>query len=153
MDHIMLIRLIIYAVWVFGMWHLIEYVFDRNQMAGVYPPEADSISIPIITNQILVLGLAFLMLPVCLLGSRWVTRKLGEIHTLFRVLILLVCGAAYALSGLLTLGMSLSWLDRAHRELGASYAFICAILLAMFVWDAVRLYRAFFQHRLVIGQD
>ena len=42
----MLIRLIIYAAWAFGMWHLIDYVFDRNQMQGVYPPEADSIAIP-----------------------------------------------------------------------------------------------------------
>lgn len=147
----MLIRLGIYIAWTFGMWHLIEHVFDRNQMAGVYSPEADSIAIPIITNQALLLGLAFLLLPVCLLGSRWVVRKIGEIHTLFCILILLVCGAAYAISGLLTLGMSLSLLDRAHREIGVGYAFICAVLFAMFIWDAIHLYRAFFQHRLVVG--
>ena len=153
MAAIMMIRLIIYLAWAFGMWHLIDYVFDRNQLQGVYPPEADSIAIPIISNQILILGFVFLVLPVCLLGSRWVIRKLGEIHALFRILILLVCGAAYAISGLMTLGMSLSWLDRAHREIGASYAFICAVLLAMFIWDAIRLYRAFFQNRLVVGRN
>ena len=147
----MLIRLIIFVAWAFGMWHLIDYVFDRNQMQGVYPPEADSISIPIITNQVLVLGFVILVLPVCLLGSTWVIRKLGKIHALLRILILLVCVAAYAMAGLLTLGMSLSWLDRAHREIGASYAFICTVLFAMFIWDAIRLYRAFFQSRLAVS--
>lgn len=147
----MLIRLLVYAAWAFGMWHLIDYVFSRNQMQGVYPPEADSIAMPIMTNQALVLALFVLMLPTCALGSRWISRKLGEIHMLFRVLVILICGAAYALSGLITLAMGLSSLDRAHREMGASYAFICAVLFAMFIWDAIRLNRAFFRRRLVIG--
>lgn len=143
----MLIRLVIYAAWAFGMWHLIEYVFDRNQMAGVYPPEADSIAIPIMTNQALVLGLAVLVLPICALGSRWLNRKLGEIHMLFRVLVLLICSTAYVLAGLLTLAMGLSSLDRAHIELGAGYASICLFLLLAFVYDAIRIYRALFQNQ------
>ena len=142
----MLIRLIIYVAWAFGMWHLIDYVFDRNQMQGVYPPEADSIAIPIMTNQALVLGLSIFMLPICALGSSWLNRKLGEIHMLFRVLAILVCGAAYAISGLITLGMGLSSLDRAHIELGAGYGLICTLLLVSFIYDSIRIYRSFFQY-------
>lgn len=142
----MLIRLIIYVAWAFGMWHLIDYVFDRNQMQGVYPPEADSIAIPIMTNQALVLGLSIFMLPICALGSSWLNRKLGEIHMLFRVLAILACGAAYAISGLITLGMGLSSLDRAHIELGAGYGLICTLLLVSFIYDSIRIYRSFFQY-------
>jgi hypothetical protein len=147
---IMLIRLIIYVAWAFGMWHLIDFVFDRNQMQGVYPQEADSIAIPIMTNQALVLGLSIFMLPICALGSSWLNRKLGEIHMLFRVLAILVCGAAYAISGLITLAMGLSSLDRAHIELGGGYGLICTLLLVSFIYDSIRIYRSFFQYHFPV---
>ena len=65
----MLLRIIAYVASITTTWHLVEYVFTRNQMAGIYPPEADSISIPIITNQALLLALVVLILPTAMLGS------------------------------------------------------------------------------------
>jgi hypothetical protein len=144
----MLLRLISYIVWAVGTWHLTDYVFTRNQMAGVYAPDADSIFIPIMTNQGLIAALGVCMFPIYILGSKWVIRKLGEIHVLVRILILLFCVSAYAFVGLITLTQSLSWLDPVHVELAISYGFICLVLLATFVWDALRVHRSVQQHRI-----
>ena len=144
----MIVRVIGYIVWAVGTWHLTDYVFTRNQMAGVYAPDADSIFIPIMTNQGLITVLGLCMFPVYILGSKWVIRKLGEVHVLLRILILLFCVVAYAFVGLITLTQSLSWLDPLHVELAISYGFVCLALFATFVWDALRLYRSMRQHQL-----
>ena len=88
------------------------------------------------------------MFPIYILGSKWVIRKLGEIQVLVRILILLFCVAAYAFVGLITLTQSLSWLDPVHVELAISYGFICLVLLATFIWDALRVHRSVRQHRI-----
>ena len=144
----MIVRVIGYIVWAVGTWHLTDYVFTRNQMAGVYAPDADSIFIPIMTNQGLIAVLGVCMFPIYILGSKWVIRKLGEVHVLLRILILLFCVGAYAFVGLITLTQSLSWLDPVHVELAISYGFVCLALFATFVWDALRLYRSMRQHQL-----
>ena len=144
----MIVRVIGYIVWAVGTWHLTDYVFTRNQMAGVYAPDADSIFIPIMTNQGLIAVLGVCMFPIYILGSKWVIRKMGEVHVLLRILILLFCVVAYAFVGLITLTQSLSWLDPVHVELAISYGFVCLALFATFVWDALRLYRSMRQHQL-----
>ena len=100
------------------------------------------------TNQGLIAALGVCMFPIYMLGSNWVIRKLGEIHVFARILILLVCVGSYVFVGLITFTESLSWLDPVHVELAISYGFVCLVLLATFVWDALRVHRSVRQHRI-----
>ena len=120
---------------------MVNYVFSRNQLAGIYPPEADSIGIPIFENQIFLGVLMILIFPTAVFGSRWVFEKIFKIHAVFRVVGLITFAGFYALGLLVSLGMALSHMDQAHIELGLSYAGILAVLSTFFIWDGMRVYR------------
>ena len=45
----MLLRIVATIISIAITWHIVDYVFDRNLMTEIYSPDADSISIPIIT--------------------------------------------------------------------------------------------------------
>jgi hypothetical protein len=117
-------------------------------MADIYPPDADSISIPIITNQILLLVLGLLILPTTLLASSWVIDKLSKLRSIFQILILIPFAGIYGVAMLVCLGMGLSTADRAHIEIGASYAVMLFLLSAAFVFDVVRIYRRLYKKQI-----
>ena len=75
----MLLKIIVAIISIAITWHMVDYVFDRNMMAEIYSPDADSISIPIITNQVLLLALGFLILPTTLLASTRVMKQLSKL--------------------------------------------------------------------------
>lgn len=137
----MILRIVITIICIASTWHVVDYVFNRNLMAEIYPPDADSISIPIITNQILLLALGLLILPTTLLASSWVIDKLSKLRRIFQILILIPFAGIYGVAMLVCLGMGLSTADRAHIEIGASYAVMLFLLSAAFVFDVVRIYR------------
>ena len=143
----MLLRIIAYVASITTTWHPVEYVFTRNQMAGIYPPEADSISIPIITNQALLLALVVLILPTALLGSAWVMKKLSSSRTLLKILFLISCAGFYGISILICLSMALSSADSAHIELGMSYAVMLVLITAALIFDVISLYRRLFKQQ------
>ena len=143
----MLLRIIAYIASITTTWHLVEYVFTRNQMAGIYPPEADSISIPIITNQALLLALVVLILPTALLGSAWVMKKLSSSRTLLKILFLIPSAGFYGISILICLSMTLSSADSALIELGMSYAVMLVLITAALIFDVIRLYRRFYKQQ------
>jgi hypothetical protein len=143
----MLIRIILYLASIAWTQKMVGYVFNRNQLAGIYPPEADSIGIPIFENQIFLGVLAILIVPTTVLGSRWFFRKLFTINAAVRVLALIAFAGFYAFAILISLGTTLSSADLAHIELGLSYAGILAVLSAFFLWDVVRIYREIFKKR------
>ncbi len=141
----MLLRIATTIICIASTWHVVDYVFNRNLMAEIYPPDADSISIPIITNQILLLGLGLLILPTTLLASSWVIDKLSKLRSIFQILILIPFAGIYGIAMLVCLGMGLSTADRAHIEIGVSYAVMLFLLSAAFVFDVVRIYRRLYK--------
>lgn len=141
----MLLRIVVTIICIASTWHVVDYVFNRNLMAEIYPPDADSISIPIITNQILLLALGLLILPTTLLASSWVIDKLSKLRRIFQILILIPFAGIYGVAMLVCLGMGLSTADRAHIEIGASYAVMLFLLSAAFVFDVVRIYRRLYK--------
>ncbi len=144
----MLLRIVIYIISIAATWHLVDYVFHRNLMAEIYPPDADSISIPIITNQIVLAVLGILALPTTLLANAWVIEKLSKLKRLFQVLILIPVAGIYGIAMLICLGMGLSSTDKAHIEIGISYAVLLAWITAAFALDLRRVY-----HRLYKNQN
>lgn len=143
----MLLRIIAYVASITTTWHLVEYVFTRNQMAGIYPPEADSISIPIITNQALLLALVVLILPTAMLGSAWVMKKLSSFRTILQMIVLIPCAGIYGISILICLSMALSSADSAHIEIGMSYAVMLVLITAALIFDVISLYRRLFKQQ------
>lgn len=137
----MLIRIVLYLASITLTQKVVNYVFSRNQMAGIYPPEADSIGIPIFENQIFLGVLTILIFPTVAFGSRWIFERIFKFHAVFRVVGLIAFAGFYALGLLVSLGMALSHMDQAHIELGLSYAGILAVLSTFFIWDGMRVYR------------
>jgi len=144
----MLLRIVVTIICIASTWHVVDYVFNRNLMAEIYPPDADSISIPIITNQILLLALGLLILPTTLLASSWVIDKLSKLRRILQILILVPFAGIYGIAMLVCLGMGLSTADRAHIEIGASYAVMLFLLSAAFVFDVVRIYRRLYKNQI-----
>ena len=144
----MLLRIVVTIICIASTWHVVDYVFNRNLMAEIYPPDADSISIPIITNQILLLALGLLILPTTLLASSWVIDKLSKLRRILQILILVPFAGVYGIAMLVCLGMGLSTADRAHIEIGASYAVMFFLLSAAFVFDVIRIYRRLYKKQI-----
>lgn len=144
----MILRIVITIICIASTWHVVDYVFNRNLMAEIYPPDADSISIPIITNQIQLLALGLLILPTTLLASSWVIDKLSKLRRVLQILILVPFAGIYGIAMLVCLGMGLSTADRAHIEIGASYAVMLFLLSAAFVFDVVRIYRRLYKNQI-----
>lgn len=143
-----LLRIVLTIICIASTWHVVDYVFNRNLMAGIYPPDADSISIPIITNQILLLALGLLILPTTLLASTWVIEKLSKLRRILQILILVTFAGIYGVAMLVCMGMGLSTADKVHSEIGASYAVILLLLAIAFVFDAVRIYRRLYKTQI-----
>ncbi len=137
----MLIRIAIYIASIFWIRKTIDYVFSRNQMAGIYPPEADSIGIPIFENQLFLFALAVLIAPTTILGSRWFFKKLFSIHVAARMVALVTFAGFYLLALLVSLSLTISHVDQAHIEIGFSYAAMLVALSIFFMWDGIRAYR------------
>ncbi len=144
----LILRIVVTIICIASTWHVVDYVFNRNLMAEIYPPDADSISIPIITNQILLLALGLLILPTTLLASSWVIDKLSKLRSIFQILILIPFAGIYGIAMLVCLGMGLSAADRAHVEIGASYAVMLFLLSAAFVFDVIRIYRRLYKKQI-----
>lgn len=145
----MILRIVVTIICIASTWHVVDYVFNRNLMAEIYPPDADSISIPIITNQILLLALGLLILPTTLLASSWVIDKLSKLRRVLQILILVPFAGIYGIAMLVCLGMGLSTADRAHIEIGASYAVMLFLLSAAFVFDVIRIYRRLYKKQIL----
>jgi hypothetical protein len=143
-----LLRIAVCIICIATTWYVVDYVFNRNLMAEIYPPEADSISIPIISNQILLLTLGLLILPTTLLASTRVVSKLSTLRGVFQIVILIPFAGFYGLSMLICLGLTLSAIDRHHIELGMSYAVMLALIITAFMVDVIRIYRRLYKKQI-----
>ena len=144
----MLLRIAITIICLASTWHVVDYVFNRNLMAEIYLPDADSISIPIITNQILLLALGLLVLPTALLSSSWVIEKISRLRRILQILILVPFAGIYGIAMLVCFGMGLSTADRAHIEIGMSYAVMLFLLTAALIFDVVQIYRRLYKNQI-----
>lgn len=144
----MLLKIIVAIISIAITWHMVDYVFDRNMMAEIYSPDADSISIPIITNQVLLLALGFLILPTTLLASTRVMKQLSKLRGIFQILILIPFAGIYGIAMLICLGMGLSTADRAHIEIGICYAIMLILIAISFIFDVVQIYRRLFKKQI-----
>ena len=131
----MLLRGALYMLLISITWNIVEYVFTRNLMAGLYPPEADSISIPIITNQVLLVAIGVLLLPICILGSTWVIERMKALARTIQVICIVVILGFYALSGLVFFSMTVGSLDHPHIEVGLCYGSMFLLLTILFFID------------------
>ncbi len=142
----MLIRIAIYLLGLTLTHYMVNYVFHRNFSQGIYPPEADSISIAIFTNQIVLYGIAMFMLPTAILGNRWFVGKVAITHLLARCVVAVLLAGLYAVSIIVCLIFALSSLDSAHFELSLSYLLMLLVLLGFLASDVIRIYREFFKN-------
>ena len=129
------------------IWHRVAYVFDRNLMQGLYPEDGDSIFIPIMTNQVLLISLVLMMLPTTILGSRWVMTRLGTLSKWLLVPLMFFVASLYAVSMLISFSMSRSQMDQAHIELGVGYALFLLITSLFFIIDVRKSYKNFFRKK------
>lgn len=137
----MLLRIIVYMLGVTLTWKMVDYVYNRNFAAGIYPPEADSISIPIFSNQIFLAGLCMVALPTVALGNRWVFNQIVDLRRWIQIVIVLFFIGFYFLSIFLSLALTASHLDHDHLEVGISGGAILLPLVGFFIWDLSRFYR------------
>lgn len=122
-------------------------------MAGIYPPEADSIGIPIFENQLFLFVLSVLIAPTTILGSRWFFKKLFSTYVVVRVVALVVFAGLYLLALLVSCSLTISHVDRAHIEIGFSYAGMLVALSIFFMWDGVRAYRKITEKQAISTEE
>ena len=149
----MLIRIAIYIASIIWIRKMVDYVFTRNQLAGIYPPEADSIGIPIFENQLFLFALAVLIAPTTILGIRWFFNKLFSIHVAARAVALVLFAGLYALALLVCFSLTMSHVDRAHIEIGLSYAGMLVALSIFFMWDGFRAYRKITEKQAITTEE
>ena len=127
-----LFRLVVYGLVLWLMFEVIANVYVTNQRAGLYPPEADSVSIPIYTAAFFLMVSA---LPLTLLSLLPQSRFLER---LFRRSVgwrrsggtLMVC--LYGFGILIAMGGGTELLTPDHRMVGVAHM----PLLALLLWTA-----------------
>lgn len=106
-----------------------DYVYTRNQHKELYPPEADSISIPIMNSLLVAIVIFILIFPVVIFGSKklknWISLRtkysLIPIYTIF--------GLSYFIGIFLLLGLFAGTLNKNHWEISvAATPFIAYII-------------------------
>lgn len=98
-------------------YHVLTYVLNENFENGVYPPESDSLSIPIFTNVFL----GLLIFLICSIGA--VIPK-SKILGVFSIL-------SFGLATLLTLSGIPEWLGPNHYLIAVGHLLPLAVCLYM----------------------
>ncbi len=137
----MLLRFGVYMLAVALTWKTVEYVYNRNFSAGIYPPEADSISIPIITTHIFLTGFCIFALPTVVLGNRWIFGKIVECRRWLQCIVAMVIFSFYLFSIFFNLSVTTSHLDRDHVEVGLASGMILISVLGFSAWDSIRFFK------------
>lgn len=105
----------------YGTSHVAYYVFTANQELGLYPADADSISIPLITGEIV----TFFVFVFAFIGVLLPSSKVfGLIGTAF-----------LGLAILLTLSSAAEWAFPNHYLLSLAYLVDTCLLLALIAWS------------------
>jgi hypothetical protein len=93
----MIIRILLLTLATYTHLEFYDAFYTQNFQTGMYPPEADSIGIPILMSKFLTLGIVFISSPFVLLGNRTIREKLGEIKIRFSLLIAIIFSSCYIL--------------------------------------------------------
>ena len=118
-----------YGVVLWMMFEVISHVYVTNQRAGLYPPEADSVSIPIYSMAFFLvlstLPLTLLsVLPQSGFAERLVRRSVG-----WRRLGATLMAGLYGFGILFAIGGGTELLTPDHRMIGVAHMPLLALLL------------------------
>jgi hypothetical protein len=123
------LRLVIYGLVLWLMFEVISNVYVTNQRAGLYPPEADSVSIPIYSMAFF---LMLSMLPLTLLSALPQSRSLERLFRRsvgWRRFGGTVMVGLYGFGILFALGGGTELLTPDHRMIGVAHMPLLALLL------------------------
>jgi hypothetical protein len=116
-----------------------NHVLNANLMADLYPPDADSIGIPLMRTLLASLLSLVMLLPLLLLSSLpWSFRKAAASRAWRRTLGLLLAGL-YFWNFLLQVNWALYWIDPDHWLIAASIGLVAIAVIWLAVVDFGRL--------------
>ena len=112
-----------------------NHVLNANQMADLYPPDGDSIGIPLRRTLLASLLSLLMLLPLLLLSSlSWSFRKATTSRAWRRTLGLLLAGH-YLWNFLLQVNWALYWIDPNHWLIAASIGLVAVAVIWLAVVD------------------
>ena len=127
-----LLRLVVYGFVLWLMFEVIANVYVTNQRAGLYPPEADSVSIPIYAAAFFLMVSALPLTLLSLLPQSRFLERLFQRSVGWRRFggTLMVC--LYGFGILFAMGGGTELLTPDHRMIGVAHM----PLLALLLWTA-----------------
>ncbi len=112
-----------------------DYIYTRNLYKELYPPEADSISIPIMNSLLITVVIFVLIFPVVVFGSKriknWISSRAK--YSLIPIYIILIL--SYFIGFFLILGLFLGTLNKNHWEISIAASPFIAYILYFLVND------------------
>ncbi len=104
-----------------------SYVYGRNQFAELYAPEADSISIPILFTQFILMLVIVILIPSILLGNKRLKNWLKDGSKARFIIFSIVLAISYTIAGLFELLLVSGGLDKNHWEISASMILLIGV--------------------------
>ncbi len=93
----MIIRILLLALATYTHLEFYDAFYTYNFRTGMYPPESDSIGIPILMGQFMTSGVVFFSSPTVLLGSKTIRAKLAKIRIGFSLPLAIIFSPCYFL--------------------------------------------------------
>jgi hypothetical protein len=115
--------------------------YTQNFYDGMYPAEADSIGIPILTSMIVIIGAAIVSSPFVLLGSKFIRTKLSAARMYIAIPAVFIFLCCYALIILIASSGASSIFEVRYRAIAVDATWLFIVPLAFLVIDVVRLIR------------
>jgi hypothetical protein len=132
------LRAFVLLVGALAVWVVLDNTLSDNQLAGVYPPDADSISIPLFSHLFTLVFLSPFYLTVAWLPVSPLLRPLPTGRTWAQLALLAWLALSYTFTLDHTLVTAAMWGDGLHDPVvSASRAFLCvqAAMLAVDVYS------------------
>jgi hypothetical protein len=127
-----LLRLVVYGLVLWLIFEVTFNVYVTNQRAGLYPPEADSVSIPIYTAAFFLMVSALPLTLLSLLPQSRFLERLVQRSVGWRRLGGTLMVGLYGFGILFALGGGTELLTPDHRMIGVAHM----PLLALLLWTA-----------------
>ena len=136
----MIFRLLLLIIATYTHLGFYDAFYTQNFYDGMYPPEADSISIPILTSQIMVIGAVVLASPMVLLGSKFIRAKLSASRMYVAIPVVVVFLLCYALIiGMAYFGAS-SIFEARYQALSVDAIWLFLVPLMFLLIDVARFF-------------
>jgi hypothetical protein len=137
----MILRLLLLVIATKMHVEFYDAFYTQNFYDGMYPPEADSIGIPIFTSMILVIGAAIGSSPFVLLGSKFIRAKLSTAKFWFSIPATIIFLFCYALIICLSYSGASYIFQAQYRTIAVDAVWLFVVPVVFFGIDAARLFR------------